>query len=184
MVLVRTGYKVAFSVLCLCLASPAAKAAEPLAPLNLNARYIVAWSGITIGRINIIAREDGSSYFMSVDTKTRGLGALVSDEASEVTIEGTKTAEGTYIPVQYHSGPQGKTQREITHLTYDAVGNITKRSRDPDDDPAWRPPVPFSEIDTARDPITAAFMLRRELYNALQTNTMEVSHRTYAIRMR
>lgn len=175
----RIGYKLVMLLSCCVLASVSARAAEPLSPLILNARYIVAWSGITIGRVNVIAREDATSYFMQVDTKTRGIGVLVSDESSVVYVKGDKAADGTYLPREYKARPHHAGGRNVTELTYDAKGNIINRLRNPDDDPAWRPPVPFKEINTARDPITAAFILRRKLYEALAKADAEVAHRTY-----
>lgn len=176
---IRTGYKLVMLLSCLTLASTSVKASEPLSPLILNARYIIAWSGITIGRVNITAREDATSYFMQIDTKTKGIGSLVSDEASVVFVKGEKTAEGTYVPRQYKARPHREGDRNITELTYDAKGNITNRLRNPDDDPAWRPPVSFKEINTARDPITASFMLREKLYAALAKQDAQVATRTY-----
>jgi Protein of unknown function (DUF3108) len=51
--------------------------------------------------------------------------------------------------------------------------------RNPDDDPAWRAPVSFKHINTARDPITASFMLRRMLFAARENPAAMVSTRTY-----
>ena len=181
MVLKNTAYKVGIAVFCLGLLAPQAKAEGTLAPLVMSARYNVAWSGIVIGRIILHATEDATSYSLSVDTKTHGLGSLISDESSMVDAHGTKKPDGTYVPVEYNSGPQkaGDTRRDVTHLSYNSDGNIDKRIREPEDDPAWRPPVKFADIDTARDPITAGFILRKQLHDAIDTKTMEVSNRTY-----
>lgn len=181
MVLKNTAYKVGIAVFCLGLLAPQAKAEGTLAPLVLNARYNVAWSGIVIGRIILRANEDATSYSLSVDTKTHGLGSLISDESSMVDAKGSKKPDGTYIPAEYNSGPQkaGDTRRDVTHLTYNAEGNIEKRVREPEDDPAWRPPVKFADIDTARDPITAGLILRKALHGAIDSTIMNVSNRTY-----
>lgn len=175
----HTGYKLVMILCCLAFASTPAKAEGTISPLTLNARYIVAWSGITIGRINIIAREDEKTYFMQVDTKTRGLGSLISDEASVIFVEGSKGANGSYIPARYKARPHRAGERNITELTYNEKGDIVNRLRNPDDDPAWRPPVTFKQINTARDPITASFMLRRMLYAARANPSAKVSTRTY-----
>ncbi len=177
--LTRKAYKIFTAVFLATLISGQAQANEPLSPLNLKARYLISWGGITIGRINITAREDATSYSLVVDTKTHGAGSIVSNEANVVEANGTKTADGTYIPVRYHSAPQGKHKDDTIDLTYDAKGDIVKRVREPDDDPNWRPPVPFVEINTARDPITASFMLRKKLYAAIADANSIVSNRTY-----
>ena len=181
MVLKNTAFKVGIAVCSLSLFAPMAKAESTLAPLNLDARYNVAWSGIVIGRIILHAKEDATSYSLSVDTKTHGLGSLISDETSAVSAKGSKKPDGTYVPAEYHSGPQKAedTRRDRTELLYNPDGTIAKRSREPEDDPAWRPPVNFADIDTARDPITAGFILRKQLHDALDSKTMEVSNRTY-----
>ncbi len=175
----RIAYKAFTAVFLLAASAAPALAVEPLSPLILNARYIISWSGITLGRINVTAREDAGSYSLIVDTKTHGVGAIVSDEASIVRAEGTKNAAGDYVPVSYHAGPQGKKSGTNTTLNYDAKGLIATRTRDPEDDPAWRPPVTFEQIDTAHDPITASFMLRRMLYAAQQKSDASVATRTY-----
>ena len=163
----------------LCLSAPVLAAPEPLKPFNLTGRYTIAWSGITLGRIILTVREDGTSYAMSVDTKTRGIGAMISDEKRIVSTEGTKNEAGDYIPVRYHSAPQKKAEGDIVTLTYDAKGNIAKRERKDPDDPSWRPLPSNEEINTARDPITAALILRRQLYASLDTADSTISTRTY-----
>jgi hypothetical protein len=178
MVMLSQTYKAACCVLSLALAA-GAQAQETIQPLVLNAKYTIAWSGIPLGRILIEAHEDGASYRMSIDTKTKGIGALVSDEARVVSAQGTKASDGSYIPSRYHSRPHRKGGDDLTTLTYDAKGDIVKRERVPEDDPAWRPPVPFAEVNTARDPITAAFILRRKLYEAMADKKAEIGMRTY-----
>jgi hypothetical protein len=178
MVMLSRTYKVAYCLLSL-MAAAAAQADEPIQPLVIKGKYSIAWSGIPLGRILIEAHEDGASYRMSIDTKTKGIGALVSDEARVVSAQGSKSADGTYIPITYNSRPHRKGENERTTLTYDTKGDITKRERVPEDDPAWRPPVPFAEVNTARDPITAAFILRRKLYAALADNKAEVGMHIY-----
>ena len=177
----KACYKFGIAVFCLGLLAPQARAEGTLAPLVLNARYNVAWSGIVVGRIILHAKEDATSYSMDIDTKTHGLGSLVSDESSIVRAHGSKKPDGTYVPTEYRSGPQkaGDTRRDRTELDYNTEGNVVKRVRDPEDDPAWRPPVKFADIDTARDPITAGFILRKQLHDAMDTNIMEVNNRTY-----
>lgn len=174
------SYKPVILLLSLLLAASSAMAATPeIKPFILNGRYVIAWSGIPLGRILIEAHEDDSSYRMSIDTKTKGIGSLISDEARVITAAGSKKGVATYIPVAYKSRPHKADDHNTITLTYDKRGDITARVRENDDDPAWRPPVPNAEIDTARDPITAAFMLRRTLYNAIPLDTPEVSTRTY-----
>jgi len=181
MVLARAGYKLSITVFCASLIAPAAWAQQaPLSPFNLNGRYKVAWSGITLGRINLIATEDATSYSMSIDTKTRGVGAIAGDEARLNIAHGSKTADGTYIPTTYESKPQKNKETEnVIKLTYDAKGDIVNRLRTKDDDPAWRPPVPFASVNTARDPITASFMQRRALFTMLPSAQNEVATKTY-----
>ncbi len=174
------GYKSVLLLLSLLLATTQAQAAQPeISPFLLNGRYIIAWSGIPLGRIIIEAYEDDTSYRMSIDTKTRGIGALITDEKRVITVTGTKKGIATYLPVEYKSRPHKVGDNDTVILTYDKRGDIAKRDRKNDDDPAWRPPVPVEEINTARDPVTAAFMLRRTLYNAIPLDTPEVGTRTY-----
>lgn len=172
-------YKVVILFLSLVLAAPAARAADgALEPLTYKGRYRISWSGITLGRIIIEAKEDTASYRMRIDTKTSGIGAIISGDKSATEANGTKS-NGTYIPTSYSSKPNGKENRTVTILSFDEEGHITKRERTPDDDPAWRPPVPNEMINTGTDPVTAAFILRRKLYAAIANGQTEVSTRTY-----
>lgn len=175
----QIGYKVVILFLSLVLATPAARAADGLLePLSFMGRYRVSWSGITVGSIVIYAHEDDTSYRMRIDTKTSGIGALVSGDRSTNEASGIKT-KYQYIPASYSSKPIGKSDRTVTVLAFDGEGHITKRERIPDDDPAWRPVVANEQINTSTDPVTAAFILRRKLYDAIANGQSEVSTRTY-----
>lgn len=178
MAIKQTSYKATALFFSLLMASTAT-AAETLKPLILTGRYAIAWSGIPLGRIILEADEDAHSYRMSIDTKTHGVGALLSDDKSIAMAEGTKPAEGVYIPTRYDSRPQKNQKGDIVTLTYDTKGNLIKNEQNNPDDPAWRPTVPRSELAGAYDPITAAFTLRHKLHAALQNDTAEISTRMY-----
>lgn len=164
----------AFLMLC---ASPVG-AEEPVKSLNFNGKYEIAWSGIPLGRIVLRISEDATHYQMSVDTKTRGIGAIISDTKQWAEARGS-VKDGVYIPAFYQSRPQKDPDGDIVTLTYDDKGNLAKRVRTKDDDPNWRPAVPMAEANTGRDPITTAFILRRELYKAVAENKHQISARTY-----
>ncbi len=160
--------------------APCAQAADgALSPLVLKGRYVIAWSGIPLGRIILTANEDATNYSMVIDTKTKGIGALISDEKRVISVEGAKTAADVYIPSRYQSRPHRKGERNTITMTYDAAGNIATRENDNEDDPAWRPPVPREEANTARDPVTAAFILRRKLHASFADKITDISTRTY-----
>ena len=108
------------------------------------------------------------------------MGAIAGDEARLIIARGSKAPDGSYIPASYESKPQKDDEDEdVITLTYDAAGNISKRVRKKDDNPAWRPAVPFEVVNTARDPVTGSFMLRRALYEALATDQNKVGTKTY-----
>lgn len=175
-----TACKAGLVVLLVALATPPVMAEETaLQPLKLSARYRISWGGLTLGRIRIEAKEDATSYSMAIDTKTSGVGAIISGDRSMNTAHGNIAANFTYLPSLYESKPLDGSDRTVTKLTYDAVGKITKRERTPDDDPNWRPRVPFEEINTAHDSVSAAFVLRRKLHAAMAAGSKEISTRTY-----
>jgi hypothetical protein len=178
--MIRSIYKPVLLLVALTCAS-AAQAREPLKPLNLKARYLIAWSGITLGRIYLTAEETPTHYRMVIDTKTRGIGALISDEKRIVEAEGIKNAEGQYLPARYNARPQKDPEEDVVTITYDVQGQLVERTRRFPDDPSWRPVVPEAEVNTATDPVTAAFILRRGLYDALENGgkRAEASQRTY-----
>lgn len=176
----KTGYKIGIAVLWLALATPTAHAeAQPLSPLRLSGRYDLAWSGITLGRVRVQVMEDDTSYRFQIDTKTKGIGAIMSDEKSLITTEGRKNAAGDYLPSRYEFRPQKKGDDDLITLTYDDDGKLIQRVRVKDDDPRWRPPVPLDEASTAHDPLTVVFILRHLLHGAVAANQHEVSTRAY-----
>lgn len=177
MVTFATRYKTILAALCM-LATTDTSAAQPIKDLNFQGKYEIAWSGIPLGRIIIIAHENATSYQMSIDTKTKGIGAIISSAKQMVEARGA-VKNGVYIPAFYQSRPQKEPDGDIITITYDDKGDISKRVRTQEDDPAWRAQVPVDAANTSRDPITAAFMLRRDLYKAMTDNRHEVSTRTY-----
>jgi len=171
--------KLSVLILLVGVANPSAAQVPPLAPLTIEAKYIVAWNGITIGRINLTAEEAGGRYRMLVDTKTRGLARLFSDEATVASAEGAITDDGRYIPLRFESRPLKDPEKPRTVLTYDEAGKLLSRERTPDDDPAWRPPVPPEQVATSTDPVSAGFILRRMLHDNMAREVRESVVTTY-----
>ena len=151
---------------------------EPLKPLMMEAKYTVAWNGITIGRINLTAHEDAKTYALTVDTKTHGIATIFATERRIAEANGV-VQNGQYIPQHYASLPQGKDEGRHTILDYDAHGQIVNRTRIPDDDAQWRAPVPPPQLVGVADSVTAGLTLRRKLYDALAHNQNEASVQTY-----
>lgn len=165
----RTDYKIVMFVFAGGLISSLAQAepaAPALAPLNIKAKYDVAWSGIKIGRIYIESSEDANGYRMSVDTKTSGIAQLFSDEQRVAKVEGHGGLGQPYVPVRYESYPTKDKKDQKVLIRYDTTGRIDSLQRIPSDDPKWRPLVPADQANTATDPITAGFILREKLYGA------------------
>lgn len=180
MVRKQHSYKIVMSFFAAGLLSTSAQAAqEPLKPFNLNAKYTVAWNGITIGRIRLHATETPNSYSLSVDTKTHGIGAMFSNEKRITTAEGKRHPDGGYLTTRYESQPMDETEGRRTSMTYDPEGNIDKVTRIPQEDPNWRPEVQRTDINTARDSATAGLVLRQQLYAALGENGNAVHTRTF-----
>lgn len=173
----KTSYKI---LICFFMANTAMAAEAPLKPLNINAKYTIAFNGITIGRIRFVAQEDAKSYSITLDTKTHGIGSIFSNEKRIAKAEGRRTADGQYLPDRYDSRPQDDdTTDRHTTLIYDATGKIKTRERVPDDDPSWRPVVTSEEINKATDSTTAGLVLRQRLYQAIAKGQTEATVRTY-----
>lgn len=171
-------YKIA-TCLAIALLCPLAQAAvPPLAPLKLHARYRVTWGGLTLGRINVDIDEDALSYHGVVDTKTSGFAKLFSDERTVGEVHGHRTPDGAYVPGTYTSR-RSKGDSGSTTLEYDADGKLLKRTREPDDDPAWRPPVPPEQANTATDPMTGGLILRKRVHDHMAQEVRDTLLRTY-----
>ena len=168
-VIVATGPQIAFS---------APPNAAPMEPFNLTARYNVAWTGITIGRIYVIAQEDKDHYHLTVDTKTHGIATIFSQERRIAEAEGTIN-HGRYISTRYESRPQGQDEGRRVTITYNAEGHIATREQVPQDNPAWRPVVSLELANQATNPITAGLILRRALYEDRARGKNEAEVKTY-----
>ncbi len=173
----RTAFKIAFSAWLL--AAPLAHAQVPeLEPMHYTVRYDVYWNGLPLGRIRMTVHEDQFGYGMEIDTKTRGLADIFAESTSTASVKGIRR-EGQYIPLKYSSTSQSDKEPRRTTITYDEEGKIRKRTRTPQDDPAWRPIVPLAEANEATDPITAFFTLRQRLRDAMAANERSTSVKTY-----
>ena len=155
-----------------------AQSRPPLEPLMLHAKYTVAWNGITIGRINMDAKEDAAHYELTVDTKTHGIATIFTNERRIAQADGL-VQNNRYVPQHYASLPQGKDEGRRTNLAYDGSGHISHRERVPDDDVDWRAPVPRAQLHGVADPVSAGLILRRTLYDALAQDKNEVRVKTY-----
>lgn len=158
----------------------ATQAAEvpTLAPLNLHAQYTIRWGGITIGRVNVESTEDDFGYHLSIDTKTKGLTRLISDEKTVSEVKGHFSPTGDYLPLTYSSN-RNKADAGFTKLTWDAEGKLAKREREPDDDPTWRPPVSTELANTATDTISAGLALRKKMHDHMAKDIRETTVRSY-----
>ena len=149
----------------------------PLEDLNHTLRYDVTWNNLRIGRIYVTMREDAYRYGMTVDTKTSGIARLFSKEKSVAVIEG-KREEGRYVPVKYTSRNDGDSKQHTT-ITYDTDGKIVSYERVPPNKGTDRATVPREEANTATDPVTAFFTLRKNLHAAMKVNARDVTARSY-----
>ena len=174
-----TAYKILAATACVFCTTPARAQESALPPLNITQHYQVAWGGVPIGRIIFTAKEENGHYSVTVDTKTSGIAKLFSDEKTLAEVSGDGGVHGNYIPRRYISRPQKDGKGKTTALTYDAKGRILTRSRVPDDDPAWRAPVPPADANTATDPITAGLRLRQILFKDVTAQVNSASIRTY-----
>lgn len=159
--------------------APVQAQVPPLEPFNLNGEYRVAWNGIKIGRIKLRVSEDTFGYKMGVDTKSGGIARLVSDEKTYAYAEGHRGEAAPYVASRFESRPQGDHEGVRVAITYDAEGKILTRKRTPEDDPGWRPRVPREQENTATDPITAGFIVRKMLRGNMALNIREAIVRTY-----
>ena len=171
-------YKALSIALALSVAPPAFAAVPDLEPLNYAVRYDVYWNSIPLGRLRINTHEDKFGYSLDVDTKTRGLANLFDKQTSTVKTRG-RMADGEYMPIDYHSTSTDGDGSRVTVLKYDEEGTLKSRSRTPDDDPDWRKPVPEEQADTATDPITAFFRIRRAMHDNIARNVPVTIQRTY-----
>jgi len=162
------------------IAQPAQAEVPPLAPMTIKAKYIVDWNGITIGRINFTSEELAGRYHMMLDTKTSGVARIFSSEATFATAEGIITDDGKYIPQRFESRPiHDDDTRPRTVLTYDEAGKLKTRERNPDDDPAWRPPVTLERAAGSMDPASAGLAMRRLIHDHMAQEIRESTVRTY-----
>ena len=148
--------------------------------MTIKAKYIVDWNGLTIGRINFTCEEMAGRYHMMLDTKTSGVARIFSSEATIATAEGIIADDGHYIPQRFESRPiHDDDSRPRTVLTYDETGKLASRDRNPDDDPAWRPPVTLERAAGSMDPASAGLAMRKLIHDHMAQDIRESTLRTY-----
>lgn len=170
------------ALLSLLLIAPVAEAQVPkLEPLRYEARYDVHLAALPIGRIRMTVKEDQFGYSLKLDTKSRGIVSLFSPLRSVATVEGSYGTNRSYLPRRYVSEAEkdGDEKGRVATLVYDERGTITTRTRSNPDDPRWRPVVPMAELTDAVDPMSAFFVLRQRMRDAMERNEREVSVLTY-----
>ena len=170
-------FKTLAAIAVLCFSTSAAAEVPPLEPLNYSLRYDVTWNHIRIGRIFVKVNEDSYGYRMSVDTKTSGIARLFNKEKSLALIEG-KRVDGAYVPVTYTSRNDGDSKQR-TEITYDGEGHIATYTRTPPNTDKTRQPVVREDANSATDPVTLFFALRKSLHAAMKVNVRDVSARSY-----
>jgi hypothetical protein len=175
------GTKISFRKALIALATlffalPAAAQVPPLEKLDYKLLYDVTWNGLNIGRIRIKMKEDDANYSITIDTKTGGIARFFSSEKSRAAAEG-RIQNGHYVPTLYTSHNDNGSQS--TKITYNADGDIETLERVPASKSKKRAQVPREEANTATDPASAFFNLRRLLHDAMVQNARDVSTRSY-----
>lgn len=173
-----TPFKIGFGLWLVLMAGSAQAAVPELEPANYTTRYDVTWNGLPLGRVRITTHEDDFSYRMTVDSKTRGLADMFAESQSIAEVQGA-VRDGAYVPQRYSSTSTSAKEPRKTLITYDEDGKIEKRSRTPQDDPAWRPVVPLAEANSATDPMTAFFILRKTMRDNMAANQRTTKVKTY-----
>ena len=126
-------------------------------------KYRIAWNGIKIGRVNFYFEETEQAYRVIVDTKTSGVARMLHALHSITTGNGRKI-EGRYIPEFYHANSNSEEGKgRVAKLYFNADGTLERREVSPPEDPLWRPEVPADELVSARDPVTAFFVMRQQI---------------------
>lgn len=170
----------AIALLMLCLPLPASAQVPALEPLKFETRYDISLGPMGIGRLRIIYREDTFGYRIKVDTKTRGLVHMFAPLQSVAEARGSKQ-DGSYVPTHYISkaDKDGDEKDRLVEIRYDEKGHITERTRKPADSPTWRPVVPLAKANEATDPMSAFFVARKLMRDAMVHNQRETSVLTY-----
>ena len=159
----------------------ASEATAALEPLRMETRYEGSFSGLPLGRVRVTFIEQPTSYRLQLDTKSRGVASLFSDMKSVAEVRGDIDAKRRYIHRLYRSteDKNGKANGLNQYIAYNKKGAITKQLREPRDDINWRPLVPIADANTATDPISAFFILRKALARMLAKNQSQTEVRTY-----
>ena len=96
-------------------------------------------------------------------------------------VQGIIDARHRYIHRLY-SSTEDKNEKKSglnQRIVYNKNGIITKQTREPRDDVNWRPLVPVADANTATDPISAFYILRKKLALMRTNNQSQTEVRTY-----
>ncbi len=143
-----------------------AKPALALTPLDGTFHYTLAWNGIPMGRATLDAHQSNSEYLMEMRVKLAGIAKLIAKHKSTTKVEGKMAENMALAERTYRSDyTQKKTDKSI-RLHYASGGILKAREIIPKDNPATRPPVPFTELTAVPDPLTFVHVVRKRVDEA------------------
>ncbi|MEO0356764.1 MAG: DUF3108 domain-containing protein [Pseudomonadota bacterium] len=128
-------------------------------PNGGSASYAVQVAGITVGQMNITAREDNRGYAAAIEMRSTGLAAAFAKYRFVASVQGRRTASGSMSPQRYvEDSDTGRRQSNLT-MTYSG-GVPSPAPRDPD------ATISAASQRGTIDPMSAVFALFRDQSSA------------------
>jgi len=141
--------------------------AQELTPVNFSGRYDFTLAAVPFGKIDIVFKQDATSYSATSDITTVGIAKVFVQHESHTTSKGTG-ADYQYPDVDYDSRYSTKGKKRVATFTR-RNGVMTAEFVEPPDNPAVRPPVSAALKTRAYDPVALAIGMRGELARVIRS---------------
>ena len=139
---------------------------HPLKPLEHAVRYGVVWSGIHVADLIVEAEETPGRYRMRAVIDTFGIANVAGQFASDNAVRGTMNPQEVF-PREYVTRFNMRKQSRTITIRYDAAGKLLGETAEPPENREKRPEVPLNLKESAIDPLTAVYMVRARVQEAV-----------------
>jgi hypothetical protein len=148
-----------------------------LAPLALRGQYDFEFSGIPVARIGVEFSQTSSRAQATSDIMSVGIVDRFVRHSSHTTL----VASGiNYVYPQRTYETNYRTRKKKRHVKMVVSGDkVVEHLVEPAENPAKRPPVTDEEKNSAFDPLSFVFAMRKEVFAAVQQGKREFTLRAF-----
>lgn len=155
----------------------AARAEDPVMPIEFTGHYDMAFATIPFGELDITLSQSPHNYYITNDIRLTGLAKIFVQHESHTTSNGSG-ANFMYPDSTYESRYSTKNKPKYVRMVTEK-GIIVSEKVEPLDSPSTRPPVKAEDKKGAVDPVFLALAIRADLINCLKEHCQAFSQNYY-----